>query len=540
MLRLLISALFLGIGTDLFIIQSGQPGLGCLLFVLIFIGSVLITSGKHKDLLIRKDLLTLSLLLVLGGITFVLFDSTYAQQLATLGVMFLGALFLLASAGFSPLLPFEQYVEAFLHMLESLPRGLGKMRKDMREATSTQTRRVSRGILQVVAGLIALFPIGAIFLSLFTSADPVFKESVQNFMEQLFQGLFLQKLLEHSIFIPIFFLFWLVPLSAVQYLNAHAHKTSWDMRSVRENLWVYIVFGGLALLFGIFLSFQGFYLFGGIDAFKALDVTYADYAKQGFGQLIAVAVLILGLASAYHVFATKQYTVGRTLLSVLIIETFAVLISALVRLTLYVDAYGLTPARHAGYWGLAMVAGSLLAALILTWLHEYRRLTPAVIVLLFALGSIVYPFFMPDRAVAKHNIAKETSFSMNETRAYGSSVGADGLALYLPYYSSHLPVDFTSDGDYTKKSSTFSKSSLCGLRTGVDTPTIDVFEGYQYGTNEFEGEKPSVRNWFDSLNKKQNWDSWNLSRAKVRSVYTEPPAWVNFDSAERLAAYCAR
>jgi hypothetical protein len=144
---------------------------------------------------------------------------------------------------------------------------------------------------------------------------------------------------------------------------------------------------------------------------------------------------------------------------------------------------------------------------------------------------------------AKNNIERNVSFTVNDARAYGNSVHADGLALYLPYYNTHLPMEFYMSGRDTQigtSSPSFTKESLCALRAGMDTPTIDVFEGYSYGTYGSGTELPSVRGWFESLGEKQKWNTWNLSRAHVRKAYTQPPAWVNFDSTDRLAAYCGR
>jgi hypothetical protein len=49
------------------------------------------------------------------------------------------------------------------------------------------------------------------------------------------------------------------------------------------------------LLFGVFVLVQFAYFFGGQDTLAAIGLTYSQYARRGFFELVAVSILTLGL-----------------------------------------------------------------------------------------------------------------------------------------------------------------------------------------------------------------------------------------------------
>ncbi|HET7827975.1 MAG TPA: DUF4173 domain-containing protein [Candidatus Limnocylindrales bacterium] len=101
----------------------------------------------------------------------------------------------------------------------------------------------------------------------------------------------------------------------------------------------------LVALFAGFVALQLTYLFGGRDTAAVAGMTYSEYARRGFFELVAVAVLagtlvvVLDLAVAWR--GRAQLAGSIALLGL----TGIVLVSAFVRLRLYQDAYGWTELR---------------------------------------------------------------------------------------------------------------------------------------------------------------------------------------------------
>ncbi|WP_395145480.1 DUF4153 domain-containing protein [Armatimonas sp.] len=109
------------------------------------------------------------------------------------------------------------------------------------------------------------------------------------------------------------------------------------------------VLSSVALVFGAFLSIQLTYLFGG--AARVLSVpglTYAEYARRGFAELVTVAVLTLALILGLQALTRrtgKQASGFSGLSTVIVLETLVLLSSAWNRMAAYESAYGATQTR---------------------------------------------------------------------------------------------------------------------------------------------------------------------------------------------------
>lgn len=114
----------------------------------------------------------------------------------------------------------------------------------------------------------------------------------------------------------------------------------------------------LISLFGLFLAFQFRYLFGGNDmVLKTEGLTYADYARRGFFEVMGVSITTMPILLFWQEYLQnapdeakrKCRWVIATMASLLML----LLISAGYRMGLYIQAYGLTTLRF--YTGAIMV-----------------------------------------------------------------------------------------------------------------------------------------------------------------------------------------
>lgn len=153
----------------------------------------------------------------------------------------------------------------------------------------------------------------------------------------------------------------------------------------------------LDALFAAFVAIQLAVLFGGHDhVLRTHGLTYAEYARQGFLQLVAVVLLtllVIGVVvSRVALDDARDRLLARVSLGVLCALSFVVLASAWRRLGLYEQAYGLTRLRvfvHA-----VLVALGLLLALVVvagaTWRGSWlpRACIAAVAVTLLGLNAV--------------------------------------------------------------------------------------------------------------------------------------------------------
>jgi hypothetical protein len=116
-----------------------------------------------------------------------------------------------------------------------------------------------------------------------------------------------------------------------------------------------IVLGGVVALYGVFAAVQVVVAAQGEDAvLRAAGVTYAEHARQGFFQLLAVAALTVAILVALRAFTEAGSRAARLRLVVLsevaIALTLVIVGVAITRLGLYEQAFGLTMLRCACTW----------------------------------------------------------------------------------------------------------------------------------------------------------------------------------------------
>ncbi|WP_405790913.1 DUF4153 domain-containing protein [Streptomyces sp. NBC_00029] len=185
----------------------------------------------------------------------------------------------------------------------------------------------------------------------------------------------------------------------------------------------------LIVLFAGFNAVQLAVLFGGYDkVLESTGLTYAEYARQGFWQLLwatllTLAVIALALRWAPRAGAGDRRLV-RVVLGVLCAMTLVVVAAALRRMDLYVDAYGLTRLRVSvaamELW-LGLVIVLIMAAGLFggRWLARAVAGSAAAAVLVFGLMS-------PDGMVAERNVARFAADQKIDL-AYFQSLSADAV-----------------------------------------------------------------------------------------------------------------
>src|SRR5256885_15294468 len=118
-------------------------------------------------------------------------------------------------------------------------------------------------------------------------------------------------------------------------------------------------------LFVFFVGLQIAYLFGGIDTLHATGVTYSSYARRGFFELIAVAVLAGGLLFAVELVLAKRTRLYGGAALTLALATLVIVVSAAYRMQLYQLAYGWTELRFYALAGIAWLGvGGARAAIL--------------------------------------------------------------------------------------------------------------------------------------------------------------------------------
>jgi hypothetical protein len=168
--------------------------------------------------------------------------------------------------------------------------------------------------------------------------------------------------------------------------------------------------GLLDLLFAGFVWVQLAVLFGGrTHVLRTTGLTYAEYARQGFFQLVVVAALSLVLVACAVRWAGRRrprdHRVLDVLLGVLLALNLVVLASALKRLLLYEQVLGFTRLRISVHAVILWLAGVLLMVIVAGALRRGSWL-PRAVVAFSAAGLLVFNLVNPDGLVAARNVER--------------------------------------------------------------------------------------------------------------------------------------
>jgi len=250
-----------------------------------------------------------------------------------------------------------------------------------------------------------------LFASLLASADLVFRRE----LEEVMQFLSLERLPEY-----VFRLVY-IALAAMALLGAYLHAAT---KSRNERLVglerpiklaflgfteASVVLGAVVILFAAFVVVQFKYFFGGEANIDLEGYTYAQYARRGYGELMAVAffslmlILALGAVTRRAVAKQQRWFSG---LSVCIVGLVGVmLVSAFMRLILYESAYGFSRLRTYVHVSLAWLGFLLLAVVILELLHRPRLVALATLVASVGF-AITLGVLNVDSFIVRQNVAR--------------------------------------------------------------------------------------------------------------------------------------
>jgi hypothetical protein len=282
--------------------------------------------------------------------------------------------------------------------------------------------RIKRGprAAATIAVSVALL---SVFGALFASADAAFASVVEKVVPSVDGGTVARWIFVFVIAIGV--------LGGAAYLRAAPPDLSGmdgpGTRRVARWEWS-IPLSLLVLLFAAFVAVQLTVLFGGSRHVLETDgLTYADYARGGFWQLLVVTGLTLVVVAGAIRWAPRETRIDRVLIRVVLgalsALTLVVVASALHRMDLYAGTYGLTRLRLlvalCELWLgvvflLVMIAGIRLRA---RWLA--RAVVGAGVLALLGLVAA-----NPDGLIADRNIARYEAGRTIDT-AYLSGLSAD-------------------------------------------------------------------------------------------------------------------
>jgi hypothetical protein len=303
---------------------------------------------------------------------------------------------------------------------------------ELKRSTPSPSR--SMIAIRVAKGAALAIPPLILFTMLFMAADPVFDHGVRTFF-----GIDIETVASHLFITAV--VAWLI--AGALRGRFLAEPVSLQVKSLPQMLRlglleISIVLGVLIALFALFLAVQFRYLFGGASLVGVVpDLTYAQYARSGFFELVTAAAIVLPfiLMADWLLVpsAVRDRTIFRILAGVLVLEVFVLMTSALQRMHLYQQEFGLTELRFfvtACMLWLALMFVVFLATVLRGRRHHFLSAGFAVSFLFL----LVLNAANPEDWIVRTNLARASEGKRFDAR-YNASLSEDAI----PALVQHLP-----------------------------------------------------------------------------------------------------
>jgi hypothetical protein len=376
-----------------------------LFYALFYTVAILYLSRRHKVINRRSVLTFIPVVLML--LCFALYDNPVLMFFNVLVLWALTALNLSAMAGLEsrPLFWAGTFFD-ILSVTFKLPfRHLGMSAAVMGKAGKSSRRSAA---VKVLVTLLVVSPVVLIVLALLSSSDSQFARLLSDFTSlitrQVWQTFF-KVILGLLLTFPVFSL-----LYSLRY-GRRPPKHPLDGFLLRlgglDSLITSTALAVFSLIYVLYIALQAKYFFSALGGVLPQGFTYAEYARKGFFELIAVAVINFCLIAATIAFTRRHdgrpTRSCRISVSILTGLTLLLIVTAASKMALYIGRLGLTPLRV--YVSFVMILLAAVSVFVLLRMLRpkfpfYRFAAVGAIALYLALN-----FAGVDSLIARHNIA---------------------------------------------------------------------------------------------------------------------------------------
>lgn len=415
-------SLIFGVLLALFFYKAGV-GLNVLLFVAAIVTMMVVIAKRLKVPVKRGTLFYYGGVILLGAST-VLTSSQVLQFLNIIGILLLLDLSLLLQFHEDGKWDFMTHFFRMLGLVFQSIAAIGMPFADcMRFMKHTRLLKNDR-VRNVFLGALISIPFLRIIIALLANADLLFDSLTNKFLHTIFSA--------DIISIAFLILFGFIACYCI--ICASVTETRYEGGYTFKKADASIAATFMTILctvYGIFCVIQIVYLFA--DGLFVLPdgFTYAEYARRGFFELLAVAIINVVLMVLCRSFF-QENRVLKLAVTFMTGCTYIMIASAAYRMLLYIDAYHLTFLR------VFVLLSLLIIALILTGviIAQYRKAFPLFryCVAVVSICYIAFSFSRPDYYIASYLIEHTQTLDAEDVSYLTQNLSLDAAPAVLPLF----------------------------------------------------------------------------------------------------------
>ncbi|WP_454191529.1 DUF4153 domain-containing protein [Paenibacillus sp. Marseille-Q7038] len=429
-----------------YLFYGHMPGISVPIFVFIFYVFMFLFAGDRLVPYTKFNAL-LSLVIVMLSFSYVLFDQYFFHFLNLLVLPILIAIHLTIWMGYQTRDWFQKGIiyDTLLHVI---PRNFRHFPTAFSCVTSSVSEKMAEGtrktVLKIFIGVAISAPLLVLVITLLSSADGLFEAflgSIPNWLNQITYSEGFFRLTWVFIFTLLFFGYvtgFVKPESQKeQIMNSFSKKddpddteedfiSSANVRVHSQNehnsqrldierrtllldpIIAATVLVLINIVYMIFISLQFSYLFGAWEGALPEGITYADYARKGFAELMLVALLNFTILMTVLLHTAESSPIVRRInhfmTYLLVLCSLIILYSAYSRLHMYEEAYGFTHIRFLVHVFMLFLAVLMIIAGL--WIHNKRIPLAKCYIILGLIAYVIVNYAGMDSYIATKNIER--------------------------------------------------------------------------------------------------------------------------------------
>lgn len=416
--------------------------------VLISLSSYYMKRKGHNFLAIHIAIL---IILLLFSTVYSITSNTFIKFLNTV-FLIVGVTYYIYLLGYGRnkigrYLPLEIITALLKHPLKNFSKQMAAINSTMKQS------RFNSNIRMIILGLVLAIPITLVVGCLLMSADNGVNKFIQKILENISINNMWIWILEILISIPVgCYIFSTI------YSNTHrddeenlsdkyCEEKLNKLRTIHNTI-LYTAITPICFLYIVFFISQINYFLSAFLGNLPVDYNYSQYARKGFFELIVIEIINIGVIAFINTFAKKSGAKKAGVLKfyniIISFFTLVIIATAISKMVMYIDEYGLTQLRVYTTWFMILTAFIYLLIIIKQFKFnlKFSQWGTGIFIVMFA----VLCFSRPDALIAKYNLtyrAEEMSESDIENMIYTSDDSASVIldSKYSELFSNNTEED---------------------------------------------------------------------------------------------------
>ena len=399
-----------------------QIGLSMLLFIIPITYYLIFILEKNNKIENNKAKILLIPIILLAS-TYLIYDNHFFNNLNLIVIPLLIIIMLVSL--FTNVFNLEIWIEKAVELVFDPIAYLGETLKKIKLSILRKFKLKSKdnnNSKKVFKGLLITIPIALVIIGMLASADQEFSSVLYSVIRVIGKAFGNMQFMEIAVRLVLIIIVFIYLSSFFDNIisNFKIEKEDKEDNDQKDNTTIKMIITTLNIIYLVFSIIQ-------IKALIVRDeyINYADYARQGFFQLMIISVinLIMILIAKSKSYKNNKFTNIMCLLMILF--TFILIVSSAIRMYFYEQAYGYTFLRLAVYFAL-LTEAILLIPTIVYVLNKKKNLLKtyfSIIVTMYVIINLVNI----DNIIASRNVTRYIETGKIDMVYIESNTGTDAI-----------------------------------------------------------------------------------------------------------------